>query len=59
MVVAGLILLLPGLCAIVFGYGELTSSSTDSLVTMLVTIGLVLGGVGVALLWSAIRGPRS
>lgn len=56
MAIAGLILLLPGLCAIVFGYGELTSAGTEPIVTFLVTIGLVLGGVGVALLRSAIRG---
>jgi hypothetical protein len=58
MIVAGLILLLPGLCALGFGYAEMSSSSSDPLVGLLVTIGLVLGAVGVGLIWSAIRGRR-
>jgi hypothetical protein len=59
MIIAGLILLLPGLCALLFGFGEMTSSSTDPVVTLLVLIGLVLGGVGVGMIWTAIRGRRS
>lgn len=58
MIVTGLILLLPGLCALGFGYAELSSSSSDPLVSLLVLIGLVLGGVGVGMIWSAIRGRR-
>ena len=58
MIVTGLILLLPGLCALGFGYAELSSSSSDPLVSLLVLIGLVLGGVGVGMIWSAIRGGR-
>jgi hypothetical protein len=57
MILTGLILLLPGLCAL--GFAALTSSSTEPVVSLLVMIGLVLGGVGVALIWSAIRGRRS
>ncbi len=59
MIVAGLILLLPGLCAVIFGFAELSSSSTEPVVSLLVLIGLVLGGVGVGMIWSAIRGRRS
>jgi drug/metabolite transporter (DMT)-like permease len=59
MIIAGLILLLPGLCALLFGFGEMTSSSTDPVVTLLVLVGLVLGGVGVGMIWTAIRGRRS
>jgi drug/metabolite transporter (DMT)-like permease len=59
MIVTGLILLLPGLCALGFGLAELTSSSTDPVVSLLVLLGLVLGGVGVGMIWSAIRGRRS
>ena len=58
MIVTGLILLLPGLCALVFGFAELSSSSTEPVVSLLVLIGLVLGGIGVGLIWSAIRGRR-
>ena len=60
MIVTGLILLLPGLCALIFGFAQLTSSSADSVVSLLVLIGLVLGGIGVGMIWSAVRGrhPR-
>ncbi len=58
MIVTGLILLLPGLCALGFGFVELTSSSSEPVVSLLVLIGLVLGGIGVGLIWSAIRGRR-
>ena len=58
MIVAGLILLLPGLCALLFGFTELTSSSTDPFVDLLVFIGLVLGALGVGMIWSAVRGRR-
>ena len=56
MIVTGLILLLPGLCAL--GFAELTSSSSDPVVGLLVLLGLVLGGIGVGMIWSAIRGRR-
>ena len=60
MIVTGLILLLPGLCALGFGFVELTSSGgSEPVVNLLVLIGLVLGGVGVGMIWSAIRGRRS
>ena len=58
MVLFGIILLLPGLCAIVFGVGNLTSSSPDSVVTLLVLLGLLVGAGGVLLIRAAIRGPR-
>ena len=56
MVIVGLILLLPGLCAVIFGVGELSSSSTDPLIMALVTVGLILGGLGIGMIWTAIRG---
>jgi hypothetical protein len=60
MIVTGLILLLPGLCALGFGFVTLTSSgSNEPVVNLLVLIGLVLGGIGVGMIWSAIRGRRS
>jgi hypothetical protein len=58
MVLVGVVLLLPGLCAIIFGVGNLTSSSPDSVVTMLVLLGLAIGAGGVLLIRAAIRGPR-
>ena len=59
MVVAGLILLLPGLCAVFFGANELTSAGTEPIVTVLVSIGLALGALGIWLIWRAIRGSLS
>jgi hypothetical protein len=58
MVIAGLILLLPGLCAVFFGANEFTSPASDPVVTLLVVIGLALGALGVGMIWSAIRGRR-
>ena len=59
MVIIGIILLLPGLCAVFFGVGNLTSSSPDSFVTTLVMLGLLIGAGGIALIVAAIRGRRS
>jgi hypothetical protein len=59
MVIAGLILLLPGLCAVIFGANEFTSSGTDPVVRLLVMIGLALGALGIWLIWRAIRGSLS
>ena len=59
MVIIGIILLLPGVCAVFFGVGNLTSSSPDSFVTTLVMLGLLIGAGGIALIVAAIRGRRS
>ena len=58
MVIVGVILLRPGLCAIIFGVGNLTSPSPDSVVTMLVSIGLAIGAGGVLMIWAAVRRTR-
>ena len=58
MVIVGIVLLLPGLCAIVFGVGNLGSPRPDPMITLLVLIGLAVGAGGVLLIRSAIRGPR-
>ena len=58
MVIVGVILLLPGVCAIIFGVGNLTSSSPDSVVTMLVMLGLAIGAGGVLMIWAAVRRAR-
>ena len=58
MVLVGVILLLPGLCAIIFGVGNLTSSHADPMITMLVLVGLLIGVGGVLLIRAAIRGPQ-
>ena len=57
MVVAGLIMLLPGLCAIIFGVGSLTNSSREPIVMVLVLFGLFVGFLGILLIRAAVRGP--
>jgi hypothetical protein len=56
MVVAGLIMLLPGLCAIFFGVASLRGFSMEPLVMQLVVLGLLIGGFGIVLLRLAIKG---
>jgi hypothetical protein len=58
MVLFGIVLLLPGLCAVVFGVGNLGSSHAEPVITMLVLLGLLVGTGGVFLIRAAIRGPR-
>jgi hypothetical protein len=59
MVVVGVILLLPGLCALVFGVAALTGGSVPSDMTSFIALGLLAGFAGVMLIWAAIRGSRS
>jgi hypothetical protein len=59
MFLAGLILLLPGLCALVFGATFIAEPSGSGAFLPLVLIGLAVGFGGVMLIRSAIRGrPR-
>ena len=60
MVVVGIILLLPGLCALIFGVGSLTSrGGFDSGFVPFILVGLMVGAVGVLMIRWAIRDPRS
>ena len=56
MAIAGVILLLPGLCAVISGAASLYNLQSDFI--PLVLAGLVFGGGGVALIRAALRGPR-
>jgi hypothetical protein len=58
MILVGIILLLPGVCALGFGAMSLTNSRTDPTVTMFVVVGLLIGFGGVMLIRAAIRGHR-
>jgi hypothetical protein len=58
MVLAGVILLLPGLCALIFGGIALSEGSFPSDFVSLIALGLLIGAGGVVLIWNAIRGPR-
>jgi hypothetical protein len=57
MVLFGIILLLPGLCAILFGVGTLTNSSPEPAILFLILLGLAVGFAGVMLIRAAIKGP--
>jgi hypothetical protein len=59
MVVVGIILLLPGLCALFFGFASLSSSGSEPIVSILVTLGLLIAVGGIFLIMAAIRGPRA
>ena len=56
MVVIGIVLLLPGLCSLFFIFGGLVKTASD---VQFVAGLLLVGALGVALLWWAIRGRRS
>lgn len=60
MAIFGIILLLPGACALLFGGISISDRGRiDSDVAPLVFLGLVVGLFGVALIWAAIKGRRS
>lgn len=56
MVLAGVIMLLPGLCALLFGGMSLTQARIDPTITPFVMMGLLVGFGGIALIWVAIKG---
>ena len=59
MAIFGIILLLPGACALLFGGISISDRGRiDSDVAPLVFLGLAVGLGGVALIWAAIKGRR-
>ena len=59
MVIVGIVLLLPGLCALIFATNIHGSSGMDPGLLAVVLLGLMLGVLGIFLIWKAIRDPRS
>jgi len=60
MAIAGIIMLLPGLCALLVGGGSLyTDGRVEPWIASLVFLGLALGACGIVLIWAAIRGRRA
>lgn len=60
MVISGIIMLLPGVCALLFGGISISESGQlASDVAPLVFLGLVVGAGGVALIWAAIKGRKA
>jgi hypothetical protein len=58
MVLVGIVLLLPGLCAVIFGGMALTQPHFDPGLMPFVIVGLLVGFGGVMLIRAAIRGRR-
>ena len=58
MVLVGVIMLLPGLCALLFGAMSFSESHFDTGFMPLIVIGLLIGFAGVMLIRAAIRGPQ-
>jgi hypothetical protein len=59
MIIVGVILLLPGVCALFFGFASLSNSGSEPIVSILVTLGLLVAVGGIFLILAAIRGPRA
>ncbi|WP_439372279.1 hypothetical protein ACRQ5Q_01515 [Bradyrhizobium sp. PMVTL-01] len=60
MATAGVILLLPGLCALLVGGASvIDDGKIDSDIAPLVFLGLVVGIGGVVLIWAAIKGGKA
>jgi hypothetical protein len=59
MVIFGIILLLPGLCALLFGAVAISGRSFPSDFLGFIVMGMLSGCVGVILIRLAIRGRRS
>ena len=55
LIVIGIILLLPGLCSLIFVFGGLIKSAED---VQFVALLMMVGAAGVALIWWAIRRRR-
>ena len=58
MVLVGIVLLLPGLCAVIFGVAYFRDSHFDSSLTAIILLCLLVAFGGIMLIREAIRGPR-
>jgi hypothetical protein len=58
MVLFGIVMLLPGFCALLFGFGSLTEGHFDSGFAPLILIGLLVGAGGILLIRAGLRAPR-
>ena len=59
MIIVGIILLLPGLCAVIFGGLALTEPRFDSGFVPFILFGVAVGIGGVFLIRAALRGPKT
>jgi hypothetical protein len=58
MVVVGIVLLLPGLCAVIFGAASIYDPRNGAGFMPFIVIGLLVGFGGIMLIRAAIRGPQ-
>ncbi|QPF92002.1 hypothetical protein [Bradyrhizobium commune] len=59
MVLFGIIMLLPGLCALLFGgMSVVEGGKIEDGIAPFVFLGLAVGAGGVALIWAAVRGRK-
>jgi hypothetical protein len=58
MVIVGVVLLLPGLCALVFGAMTIYAPRNTASFVPFILIGLLVGFGGVLMIRAAIRGPQ-
>jgi hypothetical protein len=60
MAIAGIFMLLPGLCALLFGgMSVVEGGQIPSDIASLVFLGLVIGIGGIVMIWAAIMGRKS
>ncbi|MBR0990865.1 hypothetical protein JQ580_09085 [Bradyrhizobium japonicum] len=60
MAIAGLFMLLPGLCALLFGgMSVVDGGRIASDIAPLIFLGLVIGIGGIAMIWAAIKGRKA
>ena len=60
MAIAGMFMLLPGLCALLFGGISLSEDGKIAAdIAPLVFLGLVVGLGGIAMIWAAIKGRKA
>lgn len=60
MAIAGIFMLLPGLCALLFGgMSVVEGGQIPSDMASLIFLGLVIGIGGVAMIWAAIKGRKA
>ncbi|MBV8696446.1 hypothetical protein [Bradyrhizobium sp.] len=53
--ISGVILLLPGLCALIFMGGSISSTRFDSSLVSILLLAFIAGAFGVLMIWAAIR----
>jgi len=56
LILFGIVLLLPGVCALIFGANMVGDAHLDSIVASFVLLGLLIGLAGATLIYLAVKG---